>query len=628
MATQQDVRPIPLSGELVVRNGPDRGINRVLLVPITLVGSSESADLRILEPLVRSVHCIITVTADGPHLRSIGGTTTVNDTLTTQRLLRHGDVISVGPVELEVHWSLIITRVDVPLAEAVDDHELPTQRPSRAWSIIKARGRLFQERQRLIAETNRERQSIEDLRQENAHLRSQTKAELDRLRALRKRFIKRWKRHWSTERERLATAMTTLQSDREQLEQAQRQFETKRLTLERENKQQKEWLAECRAKRDALETTLAQREQELADQQQLLHLERERLRADQTAFAHRRIALEFEIQALEQRISHLRTALETPPLPQPVSETLDASTDRIPLAQLADDLVDQQHSLQELVEHVARTLTDTRELGVDTLQELETILRGVLDREEQVQATSRQLLSEQARLTSWQARLTEQKVANDQQTTQLNQREHRIAKYEQRLKTLIAEWQRRRNLEVAQFQEHLAQARHTRDLAMASIRRAEHRETELQRRREALVNRELAVEQVRAMLQEQHPEYLARCERKVEATYAKHAARWVEQQQQIHAEQQLVNQLIEQAHEQWHAIARQQRQLARKKNFDDHRQYLAERDYIEQEASLAEHQAHRALAEKQIDTLRAEVNRLVKMLEQLSKHQVDWKKAA
>jgi predicted component of type VI protein secretion system len=96
----------PLAGELIVRNGPDRGISRSLLVPITLVGSAEACDLRILDETVRSVHCAVSVTPDGPHLRSVGGLTPVNGIPSSGRLLQTGDVVLVGPVELEVHWRL------------------------------------------------------------------------------------------------------------------------------------------------------------------------------------------------------------------------------------------------------------------------------------------------------------------------------------------------------------------------------------------------------------------------------------------------------------------------------------------------------------------------------------------
>jgi predicted component of type VI protein secretion system len=95
-----------LAGELIVRNGPDRGVSRSLLVPVTLVGSGESCDLRILDETVRTVHCAISVTPDGPHLRSVGGLTPVNGVPSSARLLQTGDVVLVGPVQLEVHWHL------------------------------------------------------------------------------------------------------------------------------------------------------------------------------------------------------------------------------------------------------------------------------------------------------------------------------------------------------------------------------------------------------------------------------------------------------------------------------------------------------------------------------------------
>ena len=96
----------PLAGELIVRNGPDRGVSRSLLVPVTLIGSDESCDLRILDLTVRPVHCAVSVTPEGPHLRSVGGTTPVNGVPSSTRLLQTGDVIVVGPLELEVHWRL------------------------------------------------------------------------------------------------------------------------------------------------------------------------------------------------------------------------------------------------------------------------------------------------------------------------------------------------------------------------------------------------------------------------------------------------------------------------------------------------------------------------------------------
>lgn len=106
MVKRSSTCPDPLAGELIVRNGPDRGVSRSLLVPITLVGSSENCDLRILDETVRPVHCVISVTPNGPHLRSVGGLTPVNGVQGSSRLLHTGDVVLVGPVELEVVWHL------------------------------------------------------------------------------------------------------------------------------------------------------------------------------------------------------------------------------------------------------------------------------------------------------------------------------------------------------------------------------------------------------------------------------------------------------------------------------------------------------------------------------------------
>jgi len=116
----------PLAGELIVRNGPDRGISRSLLVPVTLIGSGESCDLRILDLTVRPVHCAISVTPEGPHLRSVGGTTPVNGVSSSARLLQTGDIITVGPLELEVHWRLPPSPTPNSSATLiVDDPDLP-----------------------------------------------------------------------------------------------------------------------------------------------------------------------------------------------------------------------------------------------------------------------------------------------------------------------------------------------------------------------------------------------------------------------------------------------------------------------------------------------------------------------
>ena len=106
MSERSSLHSEPLAGELIVNNGPDQGVSRTLLVPVTLIGSNENCDLRIIDLTVRSVHCVISITPEGPHLRSVGGTTIVNGVPTSGRLLTNGDIVTVGPLDLELHWRL------------------------------------------------------------------------------------------------------------------------------------------------------------------------------------------------------------------------------------------------------------------------------------------------------------------------------------------------------------------------------------------------------------------------------------------------------------------------------------------------------------------------------------------
>ncbi|MEZ6141005.1 MAG: FHA domain-containing protein [Zavarzinella sp.] len=97
-------RPRPITGELVVRNGPKVGARKTLLLPCTRIGTAETCDLRILDDDVRQHHCVISVTPDGPLLDSLGGTTLVNGDPVNRRILLSGDFLTIGQIILEVFW--------------------------------------------------------------------------------------------------------------------------------------------------------------------------------------------------------------------------------------------------------------------------------------------------------------------------------------------------------------------------------------------------------------------------------------------------------------------------------------------------------------------------------------------
>ncbi|WP_020475144.1 FHA domain-containing protein [Zavarzinella formosa] len=642
MGNRHDRRAPRLPGELIVRNGPDRGVSRVLLVPLTLVGSGEACDLRIIDPLVRSVHCVISVTPEGPHLRSVGGSTLVNNTPSSSRMLAAGDRLTIGEIELEIRWAFPPgpfpgSGAGIPLAKLAEEEESPEEPPMaiparksarQHWKLVQGRGRLFRDRLRLEAETNHQFRQITEVRLEGESLQAEARTALDELRKLRRRFIRRWKRQWTAERQRLASETARLKADRAAFDEEKARFEATRSQEERARQTLAKSLQECRAKRQAMEIELQARQQELADREHLLNAREGSLTREQADFASQRVALGHEIAALENRVNNLREALPASEATIPLPPETVVPEEAVPLHVLADDLADQQYSLGELVGHVARALTDARSLGSNTLEELEAILRNVLGQEESLHETARQLLTEQARLETWQARLLDSQINHERDEQDLAIREHRVERYEGRLKSLIAEWQRRRKAELAVFHDQLEHARLLRDQAAEAIRRTDDREAELAVRRETLAGRELAVELARTELGESDSEALARGERKILALHEAREERLEELIGRLKEEREGLAVSFRQATEQWEALARQQRILARKQTQFDHREYLADRATGDEAARMMQLQADRATAERHADELRQELTRLTKFVEQLSRPDTDAKRAA
>ena len=643
MGHRLDQRAPRLPGELIVRNGPDRGVSRGLIVPLTLVGSGESCDLRIIDPLVRPMHCVISVTPEGPHLRSVGGSTIVNDVPCTSRMLVEGDLLSIGDVLLEIRWGMppgplpANSAAGVPLAQAADEDEtqadepvdLPARKSARQqWRLIQERGRLFRDRRRLIEETNAQRGEIAEERARGENLRNEARRQLDDLRELRRRFLRRWKRQWETERKRIADESARLETERTTVEEAGRSFEANRVQNERDRRVLSASLRSCREKRRLMEAELESRRQQLDDREHLLNERDTSLRAEQAGFEQRRVELGHEIVALETRVRNLRDSMEPPGAMIPAPAASAVPDEEISLHILAEDLNDQRHSLGELVAHVARAVTDARSLSSDTLRDLEGILRNTLDREESLREQARHLLAEEARLAAWQARLLDSQLGQERSENSLVAREERVSRREARLDVLIRQWQRRRETELAQFEEQLARASGMGEQAREAVRRLEDRETEIDRRRGTLATRELALELARRELGESDSEALVRGERRALALQESREARLEEQFARLREAQGVLAGASRHTTEQWAALARQQRDFSRRQTQFDRRQYEADQEAGDQVAGLLEIQAARALAERHADELRRELSRLIKLTDQLTRGESENKRAA
>lgn len=643
MGLRHDHRAPKLPGELIVRNGPDRGVSRGLLVPLTLVGSGESCDLRILDPLVRHLHCVISVTPEGPHLRSVGGTTIVNQVPASSRLLQEGDLLAIGDVQLEVRWSLPPAPAPIggaiPLAELASDDEPLTEAPPLAqparksarkqWGIVHERGKLFRERRRLIEETNEQREEVSDLRTQNEELRRAARQQLKDLRQLRLRFVRRWKRQWTAERLRMLQESERLNAERADFEAAKTAFESERDEIERDRRALSASLRVCRAKRAEMENELQSRRQELNDREHFQNLREEALRNEQSRYEEHRISLGHEINALENRVRNLRESMPIPDVSiSPPSSAPTVAEESLPLHLLAEDLADQRISLGELVTHVARTLTDARTLGDDTLRELDAILRTTHDREESLRESARQLLSEEARLETWQARLLDSQIAREREDNHATAREERLGRREAGLETMLQEWQHRRQIELSEFQQELATAKTLAEQARETVRRMEDREQDFEQRRTTLATRELAVEMARQELGEADSESLTRHERKLAALQETREAKLADQLNRLREAQAVMDAESRRIADQWSALAVLRRDFSRKQTQFDRKQYEAEMEAGDHVAGLLEIQAARALAERHAEELRGEISRLIRLTDQLMRETPDARRAA
>lgn len=634
MVRRQPPSTEPLTGELVVRNGPDRGVSRVLLVPVTLVGSGESCDLRILDLTVRPVHCVVAVTPEGPLLRSVGGTTPVNGLPSSSRLLRSGDVLTVGPVELEVHWSLPPGPETGSSALLMRPQSLPTvngdaaasseqTRKSAAWRQQLAAGRvgLLQARAELLADFDRQLRDVAAARKEAEQLRTSAAADRTSFLALRRRAIRRWKRR----KTRLTAAANRLAVEREALDTAAARFAIDRTAFDADRDRLTADHDDCRNRCAALETELHDRRADLDRRTADLESRAIALHAERTTFDGRRDGLLAEIDGLEARVRHLREGLSAvsnfAPTAVPLADVPDLADRRDTVERVADELADQRQALAEQVRRLTEAAAGWPVAERAAVTELESIALDLAASEAEFSQRSGALNASLAAAKVRHALLLDQEYYTERRSAEVAARETRADRRARARARLTRLWAARRQRESEGVRAALELAQLLRGKAAAIVATHAAVEDELRARATRLDRETLALDRARADFLAVTPSSvtgLVRAERRIEAAHARAASETAHHAEEVRAEMAAVESLFQQTTARLVELARREQDLAERAIDADLRKAEDREAEADRAAESFCRQGELAQAERQVERLQAELQRLTASLEQLS----------
>jgi Inner membrane component of T3SS, cytoplasmic domain len=589
--------PAPGSGELVVQNGRHAGTRRPLRSPLTLIGRTSECDVRLVSDAVAALHCALFPTAAGIVLRDLGSGTKVNDEPVETGLLQDGDILSVGPFQFRIRWE---ASSDSVLPESVARRaELEALRIQAAAvaaqqaALLEEESRLQQRqsalekqedqlvahleerRKTLLAMQDEVRQEKAQLQQERAafeqerrsrleaidrdqadavRLREQAERERRRFVELRKRYRRRWRRHWGVQEKALGKRTQELtsqevrfQADRTALDRERLRFNGERELGRRQlqdawvelRKTRREWEAQRRRS----EADLKQARRELAHAQRTLAGERRTLAAQQAQALAFRTALEKESEGLENRVRNLRQKLSeherdlthadgnspsfaslpsadpsaplvlSPPLASasPTGESVSGCLAQ--MESLAGDLADQRRYLAEQWERFLQVQQAWHEEHTRLFPDLEEAARRLGHREDQIREqemaldrAAAELLEKQqglaqfrGELEAWQARLTANESAwrNEKAAllTQIHARETLVARRQQLLENLRQRWAVRRKSEFEQLSRELRRCREIQRFHAELRAECERRAGTLGVEERALAERALALDQ-------------------------------------------------------------------------------------------------------------------------------------
>jgi chromosome segregation ATPase len=682
----------PGCGELIVQGGRHHGASRPLKMPVTLIGQAEGCDIRLNIDGVLPLHCVIALGANGPQLRSWDEQSTqVNDEPSSTRLLSDGDLLQVGPFAFLVRWasgepmdqevSQIPEATPVTQPAEVAGPEALLADPQRGLTSeqLDAKQRQLEELHRQLGQTRadfrkerderqtrlkQEQRDLAEARDEADRWERQAEEEHQRLTQLRRRFLKRWKKHWSVERSRIDRQLATLARDREVFERARIAFEKERAQVAPDQEAHQRQLEESwtrlteekhrlQAEQRRHDAELRQQKAALVAQADQLQAREESLRGEQRRAEERIARLRAEAEGLEARAQHGRELLKelerekavlgmapsamlltgdslpapAQAPPQPPRDGVGVNGHSEQLDRMAAELADQRAALAEQCERLAlarEAWRDEEQRMVGELEALTEQLRGreeeLLHAEEQLRRERDELNEQRRQLEIAQSRLAAQESSwrgeRERAQAEILSARRSAERSEQQLDELAANWAASRAGELNRLRdEHLecAALRRKWSEQMAEFTR---RTTDLHEQQRRLAEQALALEEAQQKLVSaaRNPalaaKRLERLRRHVQAAFARSEKFLAERRQAIEVEENTIKERVEQANDRIREASRLETELAGRIQ-EWERQKLSLEQAAADHADVVESwRQQRAIYEEELGRLREEIERL------------------
>jgi pSer/pThr/pTyr-binding forkhead associated (FHA) protein len=348
-----DALPTPAGApELVICNGRQKGTRRLLSQPLTLIGREAGCDLRLNVEGVGALHCGLVNGASGLFLSKLPGDapTLVNGQAVTDCRLNHGDVLTIGPFQFQIHLPPSLLDHELSGSRAQTNHEREALRIQAAAvaaqqaALAEEEGRLQQRRAALKQQEEQLSTHLEDKRRRLLELRDQLRAAQSALR-----------HEQAAQETKVRSAREQIGTARREVSEAKKQVESERDRLVKLAKRMKRrWQQQAAAERAAIqqrEAEVARRQREFDDEKEKLRVEREqlnqtRLRSNgETELSRRQLKADWEAFREEQRREDERIQHEHGDLRK---RSLALDQRAAALAHTERELEDQRHHCQTM----------------------------------------------------------------------------------------------------------------------------------------------------------------------------------------------------------------------------------------------------------------------------------------